>query len=196
MARKLKATRTVEAPAIFAEDVAAGRAEAPTSVRRGRKPKAVAGNAGGAQASAVDPGQSEAPVRGRPSGKAKALPDTTAAFPLEDDAEMPFEPEAEPVLAGDAVPTNGARDQDTIAAGDEDIEHGAIAGEPALKPAQPTFNRAPRSEPAARWDRVTDTVRFDWPEIERIVSQEGPNQGMAKLLAAARAEGAGSRWPF
>ncbi len=39
-------------------------------------------------------------------------------------------------------------------------------------------------------------VRFDWPEIERTAAQEGPNQGMAKLLVAARAEGANSRWPL
>ena len=41
-----------------------------------------------------------------------------------------------------------------------------------------------------------DTVRFDWPAIERTAAQEGPNQGMAKLLVAARAEGASSRWPL
>jgi len=39
-------------------------------------------------------------------------------------------------------------------------------------------------------------VRFDWPAIERTASQDGPNQGMAKLLIAARAEGANSRWPL
>jgi len=39
-------------------------------------------------------------------------------------------------------------------------------------------------------------VRFDWPAIERVAAQGGPNQAMAKLLVAARAEGAQSRWPF
>jgi len=39
-------------------------------------------------------------------------------------------------------------------------------------------------------------VRFDWSAIERTAAQEGPNQGMAKLLVAARAEGANSRWPL
>ena len=52
------------------------------------------------------------------------------------------------------------------------------------------------SKPAARWDRATDTVQFDWPEIERAASRDGPNQAMAKLLVAARAEGADSRWPL
>jgi len=51
-------------------------------------------------------------------------------------------------------------------------------------------------KPAAHWDRATDTVRFGWPEIERTAAQPSPNQGMAKLLVAARAEGANSRWPL
>ena len=41
-----------------------------------------------------------------------------------------------------------------------------------------------------------DTVRFDWSEIESTASHAGPNQAMAKLLVAARAEGANSRWPL
>ena len=41
-----------------------------------------------------------------------------------------------------------------------------------------------------------DTVQFDWPAIERTAAEDGPNQGMAKLLVAARAEGANSRWPL
>jgi hypothetical protein len=52
------------------------------------------------------------------------------------------------------------------------------------------------AKPAAQWDRATDTVRFNWAEIERTASQDGPNQAMAKLLVAARAEGANSRWPL
>ncbi len=52
------------------------------------------------------------------------------------------------------------------------------------------------SKPAAQWDRTTDTAHFDWSEIERTASQQGPNQVMAKLLLAARDEGANSRWPF
>ena len=50
--------------------------------------------------------------------------------------------------------------------------------------------------PAARWDRATGVVGFDWAAIEQLAAQGGSNQGMAKLLVAARAEGAGSRWPF
>jgi hypothetical protein len=52
------------------------------------------------------------------------------------------------------------------------------------------------ARPAAQWNRTTDTVRFDWPEIEQTASRDGPHQGMAKLLMAARAQGANSRWPL
>jgi hypothetical protein len=31
--------------------------------------------------------------------------------------------------------------------------------------------------------------------IEQVAASDGPNQAMAKLLLAARAEGANSRWP-
>ena len=53
-----------------------------------------------------------------------------------------------------------------------------------------------RAAPAARWDRATDAAEFDWPEIERVAAHDGPNQAMAKLLVAACAEGASSRWPL
>lgn len=47
---------------------------------------------------------------------------------------------------------------------------------------------------AVHWS--PDTVTFDWPAIEQVAAAEGPNRGMAKLLLAALAEGANSRWPF
>lgn len=49
---------------------------------------------------------------------------------------------------------------------------------------------------AVRWDATTGTTTFDWPVIEQVAVSDGPNQAMAKLLLAARAEGANSRWPF
>ena len=49
---------------------------------------------------------------------------------------------------------------------------------------------------AARWDAKTGTASFDWSAIEHVAETPGPNQPMAKLLLAARAEGASSRWPF
>ena len=63
------------------------------------------------------------------------------------------------------------------------------AATPAMKPSAP-------AQPAAQWDHATDTVRFDWPAIEQVASRDGPHQGTAKLLVAARAQGANSRWPL
>ena len=54
----------------------------------------------------------------------------------------------------------------------------------------------PMQQAAARWDADTGTATFDWPSIEQVAAADGPNQAMAKLLLAARAEGANSRWPF
>ncbi len=49
---------------------------------------------------------------------------------------------------------------------------------------------------AVEWHADSGSVTFDWPAIEAIAAAEGVNQPMAKLLLAARAEGARSRWPF
>lgn len=75
---------------------------------------------------------------------------------------------------------------------------GASAGDTATPLAQSALagDSPTPAKAAARWDRATDTVEFDWPEIERTASQDGPNQVMAKLLIAACAQGANSRWPL
>jgi len=78
--------------------------------------------------------------------------------------------------------------------GDRNAAEGKPAGGAAPSSVAPVTVAA--SKPAARWDRATDTVQFDWPEIEQAASRDGPNQAMAKLLVAARAEGADSRWPL
>ena len=67
---------------------------------------------------------------------------------------------------------------------------------PPSPPAETDDAAATPANAAVTWDRATDSVTFDWPEIERTASQVGPNQAMAKLLVAARAEGTRSRWPF
>ena len=54
----------------------------------------------------------------------------------------------------------------------------------------------PTQSSAARWDADSEMATFDWPNIEQVAATNGPNQVMAKLLLAARAEGANSRWPF
>lgn len=76
-------------------------------------------------------------------------------------------------------------------------QHVAAAGTQASAAHQPEATTPGSSEPsAARWEPTTGTVTFDWPMIEQVAATEGPNQAMAKLLLAARAEGANSRWPF
>ena len=54
----------------------------------------------------------------------------------------------------------------------------------------------PSASSAAWWDANSGTASFDWPAIEHVAATSGPNQAMAKLLLAARTEGANSRWPF
>lgn len=88
------------------------------------------------------------------------------------------------------VAHSGTVNGSEMPAGSSD-QHAAEGG-----PAVETAPAAAASKPAAQWDRATDTAHFDWSEIERTASQQGPNQVMAKLLIAARAEGANSRWPF
>ena len=87
-------------------------------------------------------------------------------------------------MAERAVPSGGSQ-QDGA---------GPSATETASAP--PRSNATAARKPAASWDKATDTVHFDWVEIERTAAQDGPNQAMAKLLVAARAEGANARWPL
>ena len=68
--------------------------------------------------------------------------------------------------------------------------------EAAIAPSSVAAADAASSAAAARWDAETGTATFDWPAIEAVAAIGGANQSMAKLLLAARAEGANSRWPF
>ena len=144
----------------------AGPAKAPGSRGLGRKPKQAAG------AETVPAVLDEA---AGPQGQSSPQPGA----------------EATPDLIEDDAPTAAAvRQADAAADGDPiqpDLDPGSSADEAgASGPAKP----------AANWDRTTDRVQFDWPAIEQAAAQDGVNQGMAKLLVAARAEGAQSRWPF
>ena len=141
-------------------------------------------------ASPAAPATDGAPARSR---KPKQRGAADAPSPVQQALEQP-EPDtghpgaaAEPVACQDdamiaemAYPVT-AGDGSTAAAGDA---------------APPSPQQKAPAKPAAQWDRAADTVRFDWAEIERTASQDGPNQVMAKLLVAARAEGANSRWPL
>ena len=108
--------------------------------------------------------------------KAEATPD-----PVEDGVPgseaLPY---ADDAASGDLAPPSAARDLP------RDDAHQSLSGLDAPAPAKP----------AASWDRATNAVQFDWPAIEQTASHEGSNQGMAKLLVAARAEGTNSRWPL
>ncbi len=75
-------------------------------------------------------------------------------------------------------------------------EHGGGAQVLDAEPPSPSLDVPGPAQTAARWDPASDRVTFDWPAIERTAAQDGPNQAMAKLLVAARAEGANSRWPL
>ncbi len=209
MARKPKAQPNPDLPAPD---------ETAVPTRRGRKPKAAvpppelpvtAGDGGpatdDAEADVLTGGSTKAPSRRGPGRKPKQGAGAEIALAVQDDAAGPqgqtsHQPEAEvlPDLIGDKTLTAAAASQAGVAADSDpiqpDLEPGRSAGEAA--PSFPEAGMSAPAGPAAHWDRTTDRVQFDWPAIERTAAQDGPNQGMAKLLVAARAEGARSRWPF
>lgn len=128
--------------------------------------------------------------RGRPPRTAKAMPKPSAEEASGASSMMDADAEA-------ATGPNGA-----LPPMSEPMDAGEAPAELAAEtmPAEPTpasaEDTAAPSKPAVRWDPAAGTVQFDWPEIEQTASRPGPNQVMAKLLIAARAEGATSRWPF
>ena len=216
MARKPKAQLHPDVAAALPVALAA-MDDAPAPVRRGRKAKADAPSpepsasghddtpAGGIQTDADGAAQAEAPRRKGPNRSPKS-PATAAAAPLLGDSaperrgpkrRMP-KPDAAPERVGSEAPGDEEKSQT-----ESDASTGPVPmdTEPAVpgddvQPPLPGLDAPSSAQPAARWDRTTDRVRFDWPAIERTAAQEGPNQGMAKLLVAARAEGAESRWPL
>jgi hypothetical protein len=219
MARKPKAARSNDF-ASSPEGVLAALSDAPAPVRRGRKPKAAsspaplatmdsddaAGGAADADGTIADP--VAAPVRKRPGPKSKQRAGGDAAAPLRKGAgakpgRKARAPDAtpEPMSAADGRPdavTNGQHDQQQQLRGPEPAtpEPTSASAASNAAPSGSSQNAATSAHSAAQWDRATDTVRFDWAEIKRTASQDGPNQVMAKLLVAARAEGATSRWPL
>ena len=216
MARKPKAARSNDFAA-SPEKVLAVLDDAVTPVRRGRKPKAEAlpeplammdsddavDGTADADGNIADP--VAAPVRKRPGPKPKQRAGAAEMALLQAGAEAKpgrkaRAPDAtsEPMPAVDdmlhAEPTGG-REQA------HDREPAMLETMPistASDKAPPGFsqNVATSAQPVAHWDRVNDTVRFEWAAIEQTAAQDGPNQAMAKLLVAARAEGANSRWPL
>ncbi len=219
MARKPKAARSNDF-ASSPEEVLAALSDAPAPVRRGRGPKAAAsaeplatmdsddavGVVADADGSIADP--VAAPVRKRPGPKPKQQAGGDAAAPLRKGARAKSGPEArasdatpDPMSAADSRPnagTGGQQDQQEQLRGPEPatLEPTSASAASNAAPFGLSQNAVTSAQPAAQWDQATDTVRFDWVEIERTASQDGPNKVMAKLLVAARAEGANSRWPL
>ena len=204
MARKPKADSSNDF-ATSPEEVLAVLSDAPAPVRRGRKPKAAIpasepASAGEDETAETDafpalPVTDSAPAKGRPGRKPKGW-EAAAAFSLFQEA---MEQQPEPTLdQPHATVEPAAAGGDALAAEMADpVSAGADGDFPASNAApSPVQGVASAGEPAAQWAWAIDTVRFDWAEIERTASQAGPNQVMAKLLVAARAEGANSRWPL
>jgi len=115
---------------------------------------------------------------------AEASPSADGPEPAGDEGDTPVAEMAFPVSG---EPMNGA--------GPEAHENAAVQAGDAV-PTSPPPDASALAAPAARWDRASDRVSFDWPAIEQTAAQHGSNQAMAKLLLAARAEGAHSRWPL
>ncbi|GEM_PF-4154026 len=149
--------------------------EAPPSAkaRRGRKPKA----------DAITTGSTDAADAAMSAEPDSPTPEALAPEP----APEPSEPEL-PTLKAKAPkppssPRKTRRNREPEASAPPPLD---IADEPP----------AETHAAAAQWHAETGTVTFDWPAIEQVAAAEGPNQPMAKLLLAARTEGATSRWPF
>lgn len=220
MARRPKASPSPNAAAAVAGEDPIGPDAASAPTGRGRRPKAAAlgpelvsvmdrGDAAADDVAADGPARkaSDTPARGRGGRKPKQAAIAALAPPPQNRAKQrsgrmssqpKTEPEPEPEASASAAPVlEAAHSPETAAnAAAARLPFGPSnpADEAAVHPSSPD-TPAP-AEPAAHWDRTTDTARFDWPGIERTARQAGPNQGMAKLLIAARAEGAHSRWPF
>ena len=168
----------------------------PAPGRRGGKPKTTA------DVGVAAPAESSTPARGRRGRKPgqqadapePALPLAAGVDQLAAEASPSADGpgpagEGDTSIAGMAVPVSG---EPTSNASPKKHENAA----PHAGNAVPISPHSDTSAPAARWDDASDTVSFDWPAIERTAAQGGPNQAMAKLLIAARAEGAHSRWPL
>ena len=216
MARKPKAASSNE-PATPVDAVLPALSDAAAPVRRGRKPKAAAlpeslammdsddaaGGTADADGSIADP--IAAPARKRPGPKPKQRAGAAEAAPLQEDAEVKPGRKAR---IPDATPKPMPAADDTPhaeTAGRQEQAHGRVPATLETTPNLATSDAASTgssrsvatpAQPAAHWDRTADTVRFEWAAIEQMATQDGPNQAMAKLLVAARAEGANSRWPL
>ena len=183
----------------------------PVPARRGRKPKAAepiefapAADGDTEDAQAVEAEAAiimpvEKPARGKPGPKPKPRPEPAMPNLSDADKQTPVMDLGHPDAA--LGPTLGqdhamiAEMADLVSTDDDGAPAFSDAGVDDVPPTA-SQGGSEQAKPAARWDQAADTVQFDWPEIERTAAHDGPNQVMAKLLVAARAEGANSRWPL
>ena len=143
-----------------------------------------------------------APRRAR---KAKLRDEPPAEMPLTD-AFFPGGDEPAPEIADTDSPAPAkarrgrkAKSQpapETSMTADEHPDEGAGTEIVSDDTTTPSTVAEAAPSPAAQWNAETGAVTFDWPAIEQVAAAAGANQAMAKLLLAARAEGANSRWPF
>ena len=192
MARKPKSAPSIE-PELSVNEPQPSPDETPVPARRGRK-KALAAISDPAPAAAAPalPMTDSPPAQRRKSpGRRKAAPQSLIDQALEQ------QPKPDMASSGPAAEPASSGDDTMIAEMAYPVSTGDASAAPATKAKPRSLSHdAQPAKPAAQWDRATDTVQFDWPEIERTASQDGPNQVIAKLLIAARAEGANSRWPL
>ena len=214
MARKPKTPPSPDDAAVVQVPELAAPDEAAVPARRGRKARAAALSL--ASPAAADVGRPAPDAAGTndpkagptkaPGRKPKQAADAETALPIQDGAgalrdQASGQPEAKASLdltGNDAHVAAVASQAETAADSDPVQQPDRDRVSPANEAAQsaPEAEASAPSKPAAHWDQVTDRVRFDWPAIERVAAEGGPNQAVAKLLVAARAEGARSRWPF
>ncbi len=190
MARKLKTQpSTATAPAVPVREIAA-MIETLAAARRGRK----------ATAAPPPPGLPSAAGSGdlAPSngGAGVRNADPTGTPRRRGPGRKPKPSAAAPPSRGDAGGRQQPKPRKAKVEAAADLLGDAPAAAPPTPPPQAASGGSAPVRRAAHWDRAADTVQFDWPEIERTAMADGPNQGMAKLLVAARAEGATSRWPL
>lgn len=145
--------------------------------RRGRKSKAeMMSNDDGIAAAAA----SESVPEAAPESEPPAEPELPAMETAE--SGRPAPKAKPPKLAGSPRTTRRNREPEASAPPPLDLPDEPAADSPIAS--------------AVHWHAETGTVTFDWSTIEEVAAAEGVNQPMAKVLLAARAEGARSRWPF
>lgn len=179
--------------------------------RRGRKPKQAEplqlaavtdDSAADAQATiskvaSVTP--DSAPTRNKPGRKPKQRAEIAMPALSDEEEQQPEMDLGQPDAAVEQAPAQVDEAMaDMAGPASADADGFATSSDAGQGDVAPTASQdgSDQLRPAARWDKTADAVQFDWPAIEQTAAQVGPNQIMAKLLLAARAEGANSRWPL